>query len=195
MAREINDMLDGIFADVVEDVKHEVVQVERPDEPFDNVIYVMTCRYTGATGLIYFRRILSLFPSVIRYKVIYKFDMNDREKNGFVRAFDKFMLDAHRCEYIIYFDITEGSIVEVRELMNALGKVIKECKFNPASINLEKETSEYDNSYGLYKTLVFKEPRIIVKEDYVRRRNASLKIRYEHMPLYEYINYNLHTIL
>ena len=79
--------------------------------------------------------------------------------------------------------------------MNALGRVIKECKFNPASINLEKETSEYDNSYELYKTLVFKEPRIIVKEDYVRRRNASLKIRYEHMPSYEYINYNLHTIL
>ena len=186
---QTNDILDSIFADVAEDVKHEVVQVERPDEPFDNVIYVISCRYTGATGLIYFRRILSLFPSVIRFKVIYKYDMNDREMNGFVRAFDKFMLDAHRCEYIIYFDINEGSIVEVRELMNALGKVIKECKFNPASINLEKETSEYD------KTLVFKEPRIIVKEDYVRRRNASLKIRYEHMPSYEYINYNLHTIL
>ena len=60
---QTNDILDGIFADVVEDVKHEVVQVERPDEPFDNVIYVMTCRYTGATGLIYFRRILSLFPN------------------------------------------------------------------------------------------------------------------------------------
>ena len=191
---QTNDILDGIFADVVEDVKHEVVQVERPDEPFDNVIYVMTCRYTGATGLIYFRRILSLFPSVIRYKVIYKFDMNDQERNGFFRAFDKFMLDAHRCEYIIYFDINEGSIVEVRELMNTLGRVIKECKFNPASINLEKETSEYDNSYGLYKTLVFKEPRTIVKEDYIRRRNASLKIKYEHAPLYEYTTLNIYTI-
>lgn len=191
---QTNDILDGIFADVVEDVKHDGVQVERPDEPFDNVIYVISCRYTGATGLIYFRRILSLFPSVIRFKVIYKYDMNDQEKNGFVRAFDKFMLDAQRCEYIIYFDITEGSVVEVRELMNALGKVIKECKFNPASINLEKETSEYDNSYGLYKTLVFKEPRIIVKEDYIRRRNASLKIKYEHAPLYKYNTYNLYTI-
>lgn len=41
---QTNDILDSIFADVVEDVKHEVVQVERPDEPFDNVIYVITCR-------------------------------------------------------------------------------------------------------------------------------------------------------
>ena len=39
-----DNILDGIFADVVEDVKNEVVQVERPDEPFDNVIYVITCR-------------------------------------------------------------------------------------------------------------------------------------------------------
>ena len=194
MAREINDMLDSTFADVVEDVKHEVVQVERPDEPFDNVIYVITCRYTGATGLIYFRRILSLFPSIIRYKVIYKFDMNGREMNMFFRAFDKFMIDAQRCEYIIYFDINEGSIVEVRELMNALGKVIKECKFNPASINLEKETSEYDNSYGLYKTLVFKNPKHIFREDYTRRHNTSLKIKYEHAPLYEYTTLNIYTI-
>ena len=28
---QTNDILDEIFADVVEDVKHEVVQVERPD--------------------------------------------------------------------------------------------------------------------------------------------------------------------
>jgi hypothetical protein len=119
--------------------------------------------------------------------------MNDREKNGFVRAFDKYMLDAQRCEYIIYFDIAEGSVVEVRELMNALGKVIKECKFNPASINLEKETTEYDNSYELYKTINFKDSKSILREDYVRRRNASLKIKYEHAPLYKYTTLNFFT--
>jgi len=181
-----NDILDSIFADAVESVKREVVQVERPDEPFDNVIYVITCRYTGATGLIYFRRILSLFPSVIRYKVIYKYDMNDREQHGFIKSFDKYMLDAQRCEYIIYFDINEGSIVEVRELMNNLGKVIKECKFNPASINLEKETSEYDNSYELYKTINFKDSKHMFKYVFERRCETLNKIKYEHMPIYNY---------
>ena len=96
--------------------------------------------------------------------------MNDREMNMFFRAFDKFMIDAQRCEYIIYFDI------------------------NPASINLEKETSEYDNSYGLYKTIVFKNPKHIFREDYTRRHNTSLKIKYEHAPLYEYTTLNIYTI-
>ena len=120
--------------------------------------------------------------------------MNKHEFNLFFKTFERFMLDAQRCEYIIYFDINEGSIVEVRELMNTLGRVIKECKFNPASINLEKETSEYDNSYGLYKTIVFKNPKHIFREDYTRRHNTSLKIKYEHAPLYEYTTLNIYTI-
>jgi hypothetical protein len=105
------------------------------------------------------------------------------------------MLDAQRCEYIIYFDITEGSIVEVRTLMNTLEKVIKECRFNHASINLEKETSEYENSYNLYKTINFKDSNHIFKEDYIRRCNILQKIKYENMSLYEYKSYKLQIIL
>ena len=44
MTKHNDDILDDIFTYEVESIKKEEVKVEKPDDPFDNVLYVLVIK-------------------------------------------------------------------------------------------------------------------------------------------------------
>jgi len=174
MARN-DELIDDIFADVVEDVKHEEIKVEQANDPFDNVLYVLRYQHGTISMQRWLERQLSLFPGVTRFRVTDKSMMSDEEWEKTILEYGtQKMQDLYMMSYIIYFDMFTGSILEVRALMLLLSRRIMMCKLNSVKIeDFESTVNETSWNYSLYTTLF--EPHV-KKDDYYHRCRALQQI-------------------
>ena len=168
-----DDILDDIFTYEVETIKKEEVKVEKPDDPFDNVLYVLGYQH-GVTSLKrWLEYQLSLFPGISRFRIADKATMTDDEWVQTVKEFNSQKLEELiKLSYVIRFDMFTGSILEVRALLMRLSQRIIMCKLNNTKIeNLENMMTEDSWNYSLYSSVHTSQ----IKKDEYYHRSKKLK--------------------
>lgn len=155
MTKHNDDILDDIFTYEVESIKKEEVKVEKPDDPFDNVLYVLEFQYGESSLERWLEHQLSLFPGISRFRISDKVTMSDEEWKDTVKKYNTKMLEElYKLSHVIYFDMFTGSILEVRALLMRLSRRIIMCKLNNTKIvNLETMMHDDPWNYSLYTSV------------------------------------------
>ena len=176
MARN-DELIDDIFADVVEDVKHEEIKVEQANDPFDNEIFVTGFKYGTNDWVRWLKRYFSLFPGITRYRIENKTDLSDEEFSNIAK--NNKSLNMFRLSYIIWFDMIADSVLEIHALLKVLSERIKSCVFNGRIYDeFEKECENYYRRRDLISNL---HPNLLNKQQYAHRCSIVDKIECEYM--------------
>ena len=155
MTKHNDDILDDIFTYEVESIKKEEVKVEKPDDPFDNVLFVLGYQYGTISLQRWLEHHLSLFPGISRFSVRDKSSMSDDEWKQTIKEYGTQKLEElYKLSYVIRFDMFTGSILEVRALLMRLSCRIIMCKLNNTKIvNLETMMHDEPWNYSLYASV------------------------------------------
>lgn len=155
MTKHNDDILDDIFTYEVESIKKEEVKVEKSDDPFDNVLYVLGYQHGTISLQRWLEHHLSLFPGISRFSVRDKSSMSDDEWKQTIKEYGTQKLEElYKMSYVIRFDMFTGSILEVRALLMRLSCRIIMCKLNNTKImNLETMMHDEPWNYSLYTSV------------------------------------------